>query len=446
MNNMLVIILAGGKSKRFWPLSEKNLINFAGSNLLDYHIKSLMQFGVSDFIVVCTPEIAAYLRVKDKSYKGITINRLIQPENQHGIGNAVSLALSLVKNKYPKHKLYIINSDDVYDKNIHKDVILKSNNTDSVFAVGREIESYKPLGFFILNQNKIRGIIEKPSEDNLPSRIANMSLHLFPNYELIDKYLAEELKTKDERDDCYERAFTKICQENPAYLIPYKGEWCTLKYPWDALIVTNYFLKNIKTKISESIKIEKTAKVSGEVVIEDNVRILDYARIIGPTVIKKGSVIGTGAMIRESIIGENCVVGYHTEVTRSYVGNNCWFHTNYIGDSVLGNNVNMGAGAILANLRLDQGKIHSNVKDSRVNSDRNKFGSIIGGNAQIGVQASIMPGVKIGKNSVVGPSVVLYDDLEDNTFVYMKQSLIKKKINNQSTESSRSEFRDLLKI
>ncbi len=446
MNNVVAIILAGGKSTRFWPLSEKNLINFVGFNLLDYHFKSLVQLGILDFIVVCTPEIAAYLRVKDKSYKGITINRLIQPENQRGIGQAVSLALRLVKNKYSKHKLYIINSDDVYEQNIHKDVILKSNKTDAVFAVGREVESYKPLGYFILNQNKIKGIIEKPDQNKMPSKVANMSLHLFPNYEMLDKFLNEELKKNDENDDSYERAFTKICQNYSTQLISYSGDWCTLKYPWDTLMVTNYFLKKFKTKISDRVKIEKTARISGTVIIEDDVKILDYARILGPTIIKKGTVIGTGAMIRDSIIGENCVVGYHTEITRSYIGNNCWFHTNYIGDSVLANNVNMGAGAILANLRLDQGNIHSSIKENRVNSGRNKFGSIIGNNSQIGVQAAIMPGIKIGKNSIVGPSVVLSTDLEDNSAIYSKQTIFKKKINRQSTDPSRSEFRDLLKI
>jgi acetyltransferase-like isoleucine patch superfamily enzyme len=90
---------------------------------------------------------------------------------------------------------------------------------------------------------------------------------------------------------------------------------------------------------------------------------------------------------------------------------------NYIGDSVIGEHCNFGAGTITANWRFDEKTISVRVNNNPVNTGMDKFGAIIGDNCQTGINVSIMPGVKIGPNSIVGPSVCLTKNVESNTMV-----------------------------
>jgi NDP-sugar pyrophosphorylase family protein len=180
------------------------------------------------------------------------------------------------------------------------------------------------------------------------------------------------------------------------------------------------------------------------VYIEDDVRILENTKITGPAYIGKGTIIGNNNIIRQSYIGAGCVTGFNSDITRSYVGDSCWFHSNYIGDSVLEGNVSMGSGAALANLRLDDGDILSNVNNEPTLTGRNKLGACIGKDVRIGVNASIMPGVKIGRGSFVGSGVVLDADIPEDTFCVVKQSHVTLRNKKNVASVQRDEFKKQL--
>ncbi len=443
--NLVAVILAGGKSKRFWPLNNKNLLNFIDGNLLEYHLQTLISLGVKNFIVICNPEVAAFLRVKSKHYQNITIHRVLQDEQNLGIGRGVLLALPIIERYYSNHLIHILNCDDVYESSVHFQLIDKMlKQQPAMVVLAYQIDKYQPLGYFKIKGKEIVGIIEKPPFDKTPSNLVNMGVHLYRDFLKLKENLKIELKKSDSNDDLYERAINRICQTEQVSYVEYKGRWEILKYPWNVLSVSDYFLQKIKKNLSTKAEIDKLAKIEGEVILEEGVKVMEFAVIKGPALIKKGTIIGTGSLIRESIIGEDCVVGYHTEISRSYIGNNCWFHTNYVGDSVLGNNVNLGAGAVCANLRLDQTNIFSSVNKVKVNTNRIKLGMIAGNGVQIGVNASIMPGVKLGKNTVVGPSVILKQDLEDNTVFLADRRKFNHQLSLNSTFNDRKRFKELL--
>ena len=115
------------------------------------------------------------------------------------------------------------------------------------------------------------------------------------------------------------------------------------------------------------------------------------------------------------------MTGFNSDITRSYIGPNSWFHTNYIGDSVLEGDFGMGSGAVLANLRLDDHTIR--VGEEKTDTGRHKLGLIAGKGSRVGVNASTMPGARVGANSLVGPGVVLSGDVADNKKVLVKQQL-----------------------
>ena len=154
--------------------------------------------------------------------------------------------------------------------------------------------------------------------------------------------------------------------------------------------------------------------------IDENVRVLENAVIRGPCYIGKNSFIGNNVLIRDrSHIGADCVVGFSTEIKHSYIGDGCWFHRNYIGDSIIADRCSLGAGTITANLRLGEGKLAIESGDETLDTGLDKLGSIIGADSKTGINVSIMPGVRIGPNSVVGPHVMLRRDLGPNRMILL---------------------------
>jgi bifunctional UDP-N-acetylglucosamine pyrophosphorylase/glucosamine-1-phosphate N-acetyltransferase len=103
-------------------------------------------------------------------------------------------------------------------------------------------------------------------------------------------------------------------------------------------------------------------------------------------------------------------------------------HLSYVGDSVLGEKCNLGAGTITANYRLDSGTIKMMIKDKVVDSGRRKLGAILGDGVKTGINALLMPGVKVGNNCWVGPNVMLQRDLASGTVVLLKQVLEEKHV------------------
>ena len=168
--------------------------------------------------------------------------------------------------------------------------------------------------------------------------------------------------------------------------------------------------------------IRNNVSIEGPVYLGDNVKIFENTKIVGPVYIGDNTIIGNNNIIRDSYIGKDCVTGFNTDITRSYIGDGCWFHSNYIGDSVLEGDVSLGSGSVVANLRLDEGIIGSLVKGKRITTGRNKLGACIGKHVRIGVNVSTMPGIKIGSDSMIGAGVVVDKDIPNTSFVVVRNT------------------------
>jgi UDP-N-acetylglucosamine diphosphorylase / glucose-1-phosphate thymidylyltransferase / UDP-N-acetylgalactosamine diphosphorylase / glucosamine-1-phosphate N-acetyltransferase / galactosamine-1-phosphate N-acetyltransferase len=131
------------------------------------------------------------------------------------------------------------------------------------------------------------------------------------------------------------------------------------------------------------------------------------------------------------MIGSDCEIGLGSEVNRSYIGRGARLHSSKALDSILadsdqGQHVNLAAGSITANLRGDEGTIELNIKGSRVSTGRNKFGAVIGAGTFIGIQAALMPGVRIGEGCVIGPSTIVDADVPDRHRCFVQQQTVLK--------------------
>ena len=132
------------------------------------------------------------------------------------------------------------------------------------------------------------------------------------------------------------------------------------------------------------------------------------AYIVGPCVIGQDCQIRHGAYMRGHVVlGNRCVVGHATEVKNSiFLDDARAGHFAYVGDSILGNRVNLGAGTKCANLRFDHLPIVVMGKELRVNSGLKKFGAILGDDVQTGCNSVTNPGTLMGPRSLLSSCAV----------------------------------------
>jgi len=171
-------------------------------------------------------------------------------------------------------------------------------------------------------------------------------------------------------------------------------------YPWEVIPK----IKEIIDKIL-SVGLDGYSLLSGKVLVGQNVKIADTARIEGPAIIGDGCEIRHGAYIRGSVIlGDGCVIGNSSEVKNSILMDGAQApHFNYIGDSILGHGAHLGAGAICSNLRSDKKPVKIALDESYITTGMRKLGAILGDGAEIGCGAVLCPGTVIGKNTTVYP-------------------------------------------
>jgi NDP-sugar pyrophosphorylase family protein len=167
-------------------------------------------------------------------------------------------------------------------------------------------------------------------------------------------------------------------------------------------------IKNLEAFIKaffEKGVIKPNYKDSKNIYLGEGTRVDDNALIVGPAIIGRNCVIGHASLIRENcLFGDNVLIGHAVEVKNSiFLNNSTAAHLNYIGDSIIGNNVNISGGVIIANLRLDKKPIRIMLGEKMTDTGLLKFGALVGDNSNIGVNSVLNPGTILGKKTVVYP-------------------------------------------
>jgi UDP-N-acetylglucosamine diphosphorylase / glucose-1-phosphate thymidylyltransferase / UDP-N-acetylgalactosamine diphosphorylase / glucosamine-1-phosphate N-acetyltransferase / galactosamine-1-phosphate N-acetyltransferase len=168
-------------------------------------------------------------------------------------------------------------------------------------------------------------------------------------------------------------------------------------YPWDLLRMSEEVLAMMDETLLHG-DISPLASLQGCIRIGTGSRILPGTVIEGPVIIGANCQIGPNAYIRGATsIGANCYVGNGAEVKNSIIyQNTCISRQCYVGDSIIGAHVNLGAGTCTENHRHDGHHHVSMIQGKSINTGRLKFGAVIGDGVYTGVNTSIDAGVKIG--------------------------------------------------
>lgn len=143
------------------------------------------------------------------------------------------------------------------------------------------------------------------------------------------------------------------------------------------------------------------------------------AYIKGPCILGKNCSVRQGAYIRGNLIaGDYCVIGHDTEIKNAILLNHVHAaHFAYVGDTILGNRVNLGAGTKCANLKFNKKTVSILLNEQSIETGLKKFGAILGDDVQTGCNVVTNPGTIIGKNTWCSPVMNINGLIPANSIV-----------------------------
>ena len=161
--------------------------------------------------------------------------------------------------------------------------------------------------------------------------------------------------------------------------------------------------------------------LDGPVFIAPGCRIEPGVVLRGPLIVGAGTEIRTGAYLRGGVVvGSGCVIGAHTEVKRAILLDGAHApHQNYVGDSILGRRVNLGAGTILSNVKNVGIEVTFPCGGQTIRTGLRKFGAVLGDGCRTGCNTVANPGV------LMGPGCVTYPGTSLRSGFYPARTLIK---------------------
>ncbi|MAG15470.1 glucose-1-phosphate thymidylyltransferase [Candidatus Woesearchaeota archaeon] len=393
---MKAVILAAGKSTRTHPLTvskPKSLLKIANKTIIE-HILSQLHGIVSEAVIVIGHEgkqISDYL---GSTYGGIRLT-FVQQKKQYGTGDALLAVEKIISGKF-----IVLMGDDLYNN----EDIKKCVKHDYCILV-KEVKDVSSFGDVMIKEGYLHDMVEKP-EKSVPGH-ANTGF-----YVLDDKIFSVTKKLKKSSRGEYEITDAiKTFAKKEKVVVEEAGFWLPTTYPWSLLYANERLLDEISGDVYATV--EKGVTIKGKVVVGRNTLLRAGTYIEGPVVIGEHCDIGPNCYIRPfTSIGNNCRVGNSVEVKNSIVMDNTQIgHLSYLGDSVIGENVNLAAGFIVANLRHDEKKIDSIVKGKLISSGRRKFGTVIADNVKTGIRTSIYPGRKIWPGKTTLPGEIVKKDV-----------------------------------
>ncbi len=425
---MKAIILSAGEGTRMRPLTltkPKTMLPVAGKPIIQYNIESLRDSGVTDILLIVNyKEDMVRNYFKDGKDLGVNITYKRQ-EELSGTANAIGYGEDFVDNDF-----IVLNGDIILDTSLLMNIIDEySQKKPDTLMVLTEVEDPTLFGVVEIENNIVKKIIEKPTIDEAPSNYVNTGIYIF-NKDIFEKILKTEKSLRGEYE-ITDSLSMQILDNKTILGFKSNKKWLDVGRPWELIEINEYFLEEITTNIKG--KVEPGAHVHGNIHLGEGSVIRSGVYIMGSVYIGENCDIGPNCYIRGSTyLGNNVNVGNAVEIKNSIIMDDTNVnHLSYVGDSVIGSNCNIAAGTNVANLRFDNETVKTKIKDEKIDSGRRKLGAIFGDSVKTGINSSFSPGVKVGCNSSVGSDVLLYEDLESNKVVLVKQKHIitDKKIN-----------------
>ncbi|MXR52208.1 NTP transferase domain-containing protein [Halovenus sp. WSH3] len=391
---MQAVLLAAGQGTRMRPLTDalpKPMVPVADRPLVAHAADAAVDAGVSELIVVVGYERDAITSYFGESYRGVPVTFVTQSE-QRGTADAVRAAAPELDGEF-----VVLNGDNLYDEGI------EGLFGDGPAIAAIEVEDPTSYGVLSTAGETVTDIVEKPADP--PSKLANAGAYQFPAAAI--EYLDVP---KSERGE-YELTdvLARVIDEFDVRAVEL-DRWLDVGRPWELLEANEWRLGELDRRIDGSVA--DSATIRGPVVVEEGATVEPGTVVEGPALIRSGATVGPNAYVRgRTLLAENTKVGQSVEIKNSVImADSSVPHLSYVGDSVLGRDVNFGAGTNVANLRHDDADVRVTVKGDRVSTGRRKFGVVAGDRVKTGINTSLNPGVVLSTGARTKPGESVFED------------------------------------
>ncbi len=401
------VILAAGEGTRMRPLTAntpKPLLPVGGKPFLEHTLEALAGVGVKQVVVIIGWRARRVKEVFGHGERwGLQVEYVEQPERS-GTAAAVGLAEGRVKGRF-----LCINGDVIVAQEDLRGLAASGGPT---MALAR-VEHPENLGVVTVQGERVLEIEEKPAVAR--GNLANAGVYLF-DQDIFDFIRATPMSPRGEFEITDSLRLLTAKEELRGLAL--KGPWLSVEYPWDLLRANEILLQDLRPEVLG--KVEPGATLRGPVSVGEGAILRDGAYVLGPCIIGREAEIGPNCYLRPSTtLGDHTKVGNGCEVKNSIVMAETHIpHQNYVGDSILGERCNLGAGTKVANLRLDEKPIRVVIKGREVDTGLRKLGVIMGDDVKTGINASLDVGCVVGENSFIGPGAVVRGNLAPRSRVY----------------------------
>jgi len=402
---MKAVILAAGASSRMWPLAGKThkaLYEVCGKSLLAHTMENLASNGIADQIIIVSGRDADAAKKVALSVPGVKAE-VVESGSQEGMGAEILKVAGKLSGSFVVASGHAVNAGDNY-------AALKALGACDAAICCRQVPDVSEYGEVkIEGDSKVVAIQEKPKGSHSGLRIVS-------TYLLSQKFVST-LKATEASHYSFEAALNTLVSKGTVLCAKVEGYQPTLKYPWHLLSLKNFIMERTlpdKPAIAAGAEVHESAIISGRVYISKGAKVMENAVIKGPAYIGPEAVVGTGALVRNySCLEARAVAGYCTEIKNSLLLESVHTHHCSVEDSVIDRNCRLAAFSVTANRRFDKANVTSDSKNGKKDTGLDFFGTIMGEGAWLGVNASVMPGAKLGAGAGVMPNKVAYHDVKD---------------------------------
>ncbi len=392
---MKAIILAAGEGTHLSPFSETrpiSMIGVAGRSMLDNTFGLLKSAGINDiFIVVGHKKDKLIERLQQQDHNVLNLH-YVEQKRKLGIGHAVMQ----VKNKIsPGEYFLLLYGDTLTAENIFSKVQQSFHSFKCPVASICLPPSNQMFGNVFLNARmEITKIVEKPKGNNLGNYVLS-GVFILP---------ASFFKLLESSGNSMEKALKKVVAGEGLRASMWEDDWLDVVYPWEILTANKMIMDSWQeSSIAKTATLEANVTLQGIVHIKAGAIIKSGAVLEGPCCIGEGSYIGNNSLIRSyTSVGKNCSVGSGVELKNCVVMDNSQTaRLSFVGDSVLGENVDMGAGCMTVNRTVDWKPISVKNGKRPMGTGMKKLGAFLGDGVVVGAGNTLQPG------TVVAPGKIL---------------------------------------
>ncbi|TMI14671.1 hypothetical protein E6H33_07790 [Candidatus Bathyarchaeota archaeon] len=400
-------ILAAGRGERLWPLAEKNpkhLLPIGGEPLLQRTVKALVQAGITDIVMVVQFEAE---KIKGFFKDGRQLGCEISYVKQKILGGTADAVKTVESEMRGEDRFLLVYGDNYYNQKA-LDKFVKSSDSKDLLMGAAEVKDPSRFGSLVVKRGNIVAIHEKVASDNVG--VVNAGIYVLDNS--IFSAVKKTRKSQRGEFELTDSLSLLMVEGRRIRTIPFgKGQWVGISYPWD-LLEANRSALDSDEEVRDG-ETEVGVHLKGSVRLSKGAIVKSGSYIEGPVYVGEGAVVGPNAYLRPGTsLGKGVKVGAGCEVKNSVVMDEAKIpHLCYVGDSVLGHGVSLGAGTITANLKFNDSHVESRVKRQMVDSGQRKLGAIFGDGVKTGINVSIFPGVKIGADAWIGPGAIVRTDV-----------------------------------